>query len=205
MSSIVNGVIHIANSRTGAAYGSGQALVQSLANGENSVSGNALNVIARVANSIPWIANSKNGEMYSSGQNLMYGLGNGLVSRGLAVVTNVFNQFMNDFKFMFGIHSPSTVFRDQIGVMLAQGLGIGFTSEMDSVAIDMMNAVPTSFGSGTYSASWAGTLEGAIIEQSGTALPAPSNINVYMNNTIDNDMSIDELGRKFSQSIRRYA
>lgn len=205
MSSIVNGVVNIANSKTGAMYNTGQILTQALANGENSVSGNALQVIQNVANSIPWIANSKYGEMYSNGQNLMYGLGNGLASRGLAVVTSVFNQFMGDFKWMFGIHSPSTVFRDQIGVMLAQGLGIGFVSEMDSVGQDMYNSIPTSFGAPSYSTNWAGSIEGAIIEQSGASLPAPSNINVYMNNTIDNDMSIDELGRKFSQSIRRYA
>jgi len=52
--------------------------------------------------------------------------------------------------------------------------------------------------------NWSGLLANAIMEQMDT-MEANRPITVYMNNTIDNDMSIDELGRKFSQSIRRYA
>ena len=52
--------------------------------------------------------------------------------------------------------------------------------------------------------NWSGLLANAIMEQMDT-MEASNAITVYMNNTIDNDMSIDELGRKFTQSIRRYA
>ena len=196
-------------SKGGEMVNAGAHLVNSLANGENNASWNALSVIQNTANSISSIAGAQYGAMYANGQNLMYGLGNGLASQGYAVVSNVFNQFMSDFKFMFGIHSPSTVFRDQIGVMLAKGLGIGFEDEMKSVTGDMAGAVPSALVGPSinyaYANNWSGMVENAIMEQSGNASPANSTINVYMNNTIDNDMSIDELGRKFSQSIRRYA
>lgn len=52
--------------------------------------------------------------------------------------------------------------------------------------------------------NWSGLLANAIMEEM-DKLQASNTVTVYMNNTIDNDMSIDELGRKFSQSIRRYA
>lgn len=52
--------------------------------------------------------------------------------------------------------------------------------------------------------NWSGLLASAIMEQMDMEQRS-STINVYMTNNIDNDMSIDELGRKFSQSIRRYA
>lgn len=52
---------------------------------------------------------------------------------------------MDWFKKLFGIHSPSTLFRDEIGVFLAQGLAEGFEDEMDEVAGDMAEAVPSSF------------------------------------------------------------
>lgn len=52
--------------------------------------------------------------------------------------------------------------------------------------------------------NWSGLLANAIMEQM-EQQEASNTITVYMNNTIDNDMSIDELGRQFSQSIRRYA
>lgn len=52
--------------------------------------------------------------------------------------------------------------------------------------------------------NWSGLLANAIMEQMDNSQPSNA-ITVYMTNNIDNDMSIDELGRKFSQSIRRYA
>lgn len=48
-------------------------------------------------------------------------------------------------KRLFGIGSPSKLFRDEVGVFLAEGLGEGFVDEMDEVAEDMTDAVPTSF------------------------------------------------------------
>jgi len=141
----------------------------------------------------------------SVGQMLMLGLRDGMNANAWNVVTSVASNFMNDFKSFFGIHSPSTLFRDEIGAMLARGLGIGFENEMESVTGDMAGSVPTSFGVPAYATNWSRGIESAIMEQSGTTVSTSNNINVYMNNTIDNDMSIDELGRKFSQSIRRYA
>lgn len=43
------------------------------------------------------------------------------------------------------IHSPSAVFRDEVGKMVAQGFGIGFTEEMKTVSRNMANAVPKNF------------------------------------------------------------
>lgn len=40
-----------------------------------------------------------------------------------------------------GIHSPSTVWRDQIGVMLARGLGLGFTQQMSKETRSMIDAM----------------------------------------------------------------
>lgn len=58
---------------------------------------------------------------------------------------------LNKFKSFFGIHSPSTVFRDTIGKNLALGLGEGFTDEMKNVANEMQSSVPTDFDvNGSY-------------------------------------------------------
>ena len=48
-------------------------------------------------------------------------------------------------KVFFGIHSPSTVFRDEIGGNLAKGIGIGFENEMNSVNQEIQKALPTDF------------------------------------------------------------
>lgn len=52
---------------------------------------------------------------------------------------------LNKFKSFFGIKSPSTLFRDEVGTYLAQGIGVGFTDEMKNVAEDMVHALPTNF------------------------------------------------------------
>lgn len=48
-------------------------------------------------------------------------------------------------KNFFGIHSPSTLFRDEIGENLALCLGEGFTEEMANVTKEMNDAIPRSF------------------------------------------------------------
>lgn len=183
----------------------GANLVNSLANGERRASANAISAIQNTANSMSWVMGSQYGNMFANGQNLVYGVRDGWNSRASEIVHTLANRFVSDFGWILGIHSPSTVFRDKIGVMLARGLGIGFVNEMDTVTGDMAGAIPMSFGVPAYATNWSSSLEGAIMEQSSNTIATTSNVNVYMNNTIDNGMSVDELGRKFTQSIRRYA
>jgi hypothetical protein len=49
---------------------------------------------------------------------------------------------MDFIKRLFGIASPSKVFKEQIGKNLALGLGAGFTQEMGAVKKEMENAIP---------------------------------------------------------------
>ena len=46
---------------------------------------------------------------------------------------------------IFGINSPSKVFRDKIGKPLAEGIGVGFTDEMDNVTAEMKDSLPSDF------------------------------------------------------------
>lgn len=48
-------------------------------------------------------------------------------------------------KRLFGINSPSKLFRDEIGTNLALGIGEGFSDEMKSVSQQMGDAIPKSF------------------------------------------------------------
>lgn len=45
-------------------------------------------------------------------------------------------------KSVLGIHSPSTVFRDQIGKNMALGVGVGFETTMRDVAKRMTDSIP---------------------------------------------------------------
>ena len=48
---------------------------------------------------------------------------------------------LSSIKNFFGIHSPSTVFRDEVGKYLAMGVGEGFTDNISKVYKQMKTAV----------------------------------------------------------------
>ena len=91
---------------------------------------------------------SKIGEV---GKNLVQGLWNGINNAKDWVLNKIkgFGQaVLNGIKSFFGIHSPSTVFKDQIGTNLALGIGEGFSDEMDNVSDMMEDAIPKDFDVG---------------------------------------------------------
>lgn len=82
------------------------------------------------------------------GKNLLKGLWEGMSGLGTWLwnkVKGMLNGLTNKIKNFFGIHSPSTLFKDEIGENLALGLGEGFTDTMKNVTTDMQNAIPTKF------------------------------------------------------------
>lgn len=86
-------------------------------------------------------------QMKTVGVDLLKGLWEGINSWAKNLydkIANVAKGVVNKFKSVFGIHSPSTVFAE-MGVMDAQGLGIGFENEMKQVNADMADAVNTNY------------------------------------------------------------
>lgn len=82
------------------------------------------------------------------GSNIIKGIANGLKSAGGAIVEaakSAAKSALNAAKDFLDIHSPSRVFRDQVGKMMALGMGIGFDK---NVPIKSMNAsLKTALGS----------------------------------------------------------
>lgn len=91
------------------------------------------------------------GSMADVGKNLIQGLWNG-INNAKDWVLNKIKGFgsaiLDGIKSFFGIHSPSRVFRDEVGSNLALGLGEGFTKEMDNVTNMMEDSIPTDFNVG---------------------------------------------------------
>lgn len=82
------------------------------------------------------------------GIDIVRGLADGLID-GVNIIWDKIKEMasslLSGIKNALGIHSPSTLFRDKVGIFLAQGVGVGFVDEMDKVTKDMQNALPTSF------------------------------------------------------------
>lgn len=78
------------------------------------------------------------------GKGIVTGLWNGITNMGNWLREKVkgwCNTIVDNIKGFFGIHSPSTLFRDEIGENLGLGLGEGFEESLSSVYKDMQKAV----------------------------------------------------------------
>lgn len=87
-------------------------------------------------------------KMAQIGSDIMSGIGEGIINGVTAVkekISAAGEKIMNAFKDFFGIHSPSTKMKKEIGLNLADGVGAGFTEQMSRISADMQKAVPTSF------------------------------------------------------------
>lgn len=91
-------------------------------------------------------------EMWDIGKEVVSGIWEGISDSYTWIKSKIKSWVGNVTKFiknLFGIHSPSTVMRDQVGKYLALGIGEGFTDEMKYVAKNMVAAVPMDFSVGS--------------------------------------------------------
>lgn len=87
---------------------------------------------------------NKVAEMGKAGLELVQGLWNGIKDAASWLwnkVSGWCNDLLDNIKSFFGIHSPSKVFEDEIGVMLGEGIGKGFDESLDNVYKEMKKAV----------------------------------------------------------------
>ena len=88
------------------------------------------------------------GQMVDAGKNLVRGIWDGISGAYWWIRDKISGWVGNVTSFiknLFGIHSPSTLFRDEIGENLALGIGEGFSDEMGDVSKMMADSIPTSF------------------------------------------------------------
>lgn len=85
-------------------------------------------------------------DIKEAGTNLIKGLWEGILAAKDWLwnkITGFASGVVDGFKDVFEIHSPSRVFRDEIGKQLAAGVGVGFTDGMRTIAGQMQRSIPT--------------------------------------------------------------
>lgn len=83
-----------------------------------------------------------------AGKDLIRGLWEGVENMGAWIGEKIrgFGQgIVNDLKSFFGINSPSTRMRDELGKHMASGTVVGFVDEMDNLEDKMADAIPSNF------------------------------------------------------------
>lgn len=99
-------------------------ITNAVRNGVNSV-GNAVN---GVKGKITGAFSGAGSWLVSAGRNILQGLTNGIkgaIGAVLNTISGVAQKVVDTVKHVLGIHSPSRVFRDEVGKMIPAGLGIG--------------------------------------------------------------------------------
>jgi len=134
----------------------------------------------------------------SVGIDVIKGVAGGLIE-GIKSInfSSIGGALLGGFKKVFGIHSPSTMFRDQVGKYLASGLGLGFEDEMKTVKDDMAKAIPTSFDVKTKVNAMGGISGGT--NNKNTLAKAGASVSIvienFVNNTADDiHMLMNEIG-----------
>ena len=142
------------------------------------------------------------------GIKLIEGLWEGISKAGAWLwekITGFFGGIVDGIKGFFGIHSPSTLFRDQIGKNLALGIGEGFDDEMKNVARSMEDAIPTDFDADiTANPSFAGF--NAYAGAGGAGFSGGNQITQYFNvsiavDSINDEWDLNDLVTRVSEGI----
>lgn len=109
-----------------------KGLVNSAWNGITNTVGNGvnnvMNTVRGIGDKIKGAFSGAGSWLLSAGNNIIQGLINGIknaIGNAVAAVKGAASSIVNAAKGALGIHSPSRVFRDEVGKMIPAGLGVG--------------------------------------------------------------------------------
>lgn len=125
---ILNSINGTLSSLPSKLMGLGKQGIQGLINGAKSLLGSMRGAMTTIANAVVNGVKALPGKLLNIGKQIIQGLINGIKSGISGVVTaigNTVSSAVNTAKEKLGIHSPSRVFRDQIGLMIARGMALG--------------------------------------------------------------------------------
>lgn len=106
----------------------GKQGIQGLINGAKSLLGAVRGAITTIANAIVNGVKALPGKLLNIGKQIIQGLINGIksgISGVVSAIGNVVSSAVDKAKSLLGIHSPSRVMRDQVGLMIARGMALG--------------------------------------------------------------------------------
>ena len=107
----------------------GKSAIYNLSSTISGLASSAKTAALKVASAIETAILKLPGKMLSIGKNIVKGLWNGISGMVGWITDKVMgfaNSVLGGIKKALGIHSPSRVMRDQVGKMMALGMGIGF-------------------------------------------------------------------------------
>lgn len=185
ISGVVSSVMNAISSTWSGLWNTVKSLASSAWNGiantvRNGVN-NVANTVSGIGGKIKSAFSNAGSWLVSAGNNIIQGLINGIkgaIGNAVAAVKGAASSIVNAAKSALGIHSPSRVFRDEVGKMIPAGLGVGVTMNeklavqpVQSMVADLLPASLT----GSVSSPMASPV--ALSDKSGPRVSAPITVN----------------------------
>lgn len=152
-------------------------ITSTVSNGVN----NVMNAVRNIGSQIKGAFSGAGSWLISAGNNIIQGLINGIknaIGNAVGAVKNAASSIVNAAKGALGIHSPSRVFRDEVGKMIPAGLGVGVTMN-EKLAVQpvqsMVSALLPSSLPGSVSSPMASPV--ALSDKTGPRVTAPITVN----------------------------
>lgn len=165
------------NTVKGLASNAWNGITNAVRNGVNNVA----NTVSGVGGKIKGAFSGAGSWLISAGNNIIQGLINGIksaIGNAVAAVKGAASSIVNAAKGALGIHSPSRVFRDEVGKMIPAGLGVGVEMN-EKLAVkpvqSMVSALLPSSLPGSVSSPMASPV--ALSDKTGPRVTAPITVN----------------------------
>ena len=142
MTNLGNGIKNMAGNIKTRATDISNSIKTTLAN--TNVAQVGKNLMTNLSNGIKGMASNVVSQVKNIGKNIVEGLWNGITSMGSWITSKIsgfFSGIVDSAKKVLGIHSPSRIFRDEVGKYMAEGVSVGFEAETDNVKADIQSSL----------------------------------------------------------------
>nr|UVN01736.1 MAG: hypothetical protein [Bacteriophage sp.] len=159
ISGVVSAVMNAISSTWSGLWNTVKELASSAWNGITNAVRNGVNTVANtvsgIGGKIKGAFSNAGSWLVSAGNNIIQGLVNGIkgaIGNAVAAVKNAASSIVNAAKGALGIHSPSRVFRDEVGKMIPAGLGVGVTMN-EKLAVQPVQSMVSSLLPSSFTGS----------------------------------------------------
>lgn len=185
VSSVISSVMNAISNTWSGVWNTVKNLASNAWNGITSAVRNGVDTVARtvsgIGGKIKGAFSNAGSWLVSAGNNIIQGLINGIkgaIGNAVAAVKNAASSIVNAAKSALGIHSPSRVFRDEVGKMIPAGLGVGVTMN-EKLAVQPVQSMVSALLPSSFTGSVSSPMASPVVlsDNSKPRVSAPITVN----------------------------
>lgn len=185
VSGVVSSVMNAIGNTWSGVWNTAKTLASSAWNGITNTVRNGVNAVGNtvsgIGGKIKGAFSGAGSWLVSAGNNIIQGLINGIksaIGNAVAAVKGAASSIVNAAKGALGIHSPSRVFRDEVGKMIPAGLGVGVEMN-EKLAVQPVRSMVSSLLPSSLMSPVSGGMSSPVVlsDNNGPRVSAPITVN----------------------------